>query len=71
MKRIFASALILSAVSFGLVGCGETTSSNKVEEVTKDAGGTTKTTVEATQTKSSDTAPNPGQPSTPTTPPKP
>jgi hypothetical protein len=71
MKRFFASALILSAVAgFGVVGCGETTSSEKVQEVTTGPGGTTTTTSETTQKKSSDTAPNPGEPGTTTTPAK-
>ena len=46
MKRFFASALVLSAITgFGLVGCGDT---SKVEEkeVIKTPDGTTTTTVE-------------------------
>ena len=46
MKRFFASALILGAVSgFGLVGCGEE-SKVKTTETESTPGGTTTTTKE-------------------------
>lgn len=52
MKRFFASALLLSAVSgFGLVGCGDTSEVKKTEEVSGPGGKTVteaKTTVKST-----------------------
>jgi hypothetical protein len=67
MKRILATALILGAVSgFGLVGCGETTSTS-VEETTKGPGGTTTRTIESSEKKTGENPPLPGAPDTATT----
>jgi hypothetical protein len=45
MKRVLASALILSAVSgFGLVGCGEENRVKEQETVSTPGGSTTTTT---------------------------
>lgn len=64
MKRLFASALVLGAVTgFGLVGCSDT-AKEEVKTTTQDAGGTTTTVDKHEVTKSSDTAPAPGAPGT-------
>ena len=53
MKRIFASALLLSVFSFslvGLVGCGETAKTESTTKVETPTGSTTDTTTSKTTT---------------------
>lgn len=51
MKRFFASALLLGAVSgFGLVGCADESKMEKKETVTTPSGSAEKTTVETLKT---------------------
>ena len=56
MKRILASALILSLFSVGIVGCGDTSSTKKETKVTTP-GGTTTITTEKEVKKSGDNPP--------------
>jgi len=64
MKRLFAAALVLGAVSgFGLVGCSDT-AKEEVKTTTQDSGGKTTETTTHEVSKSSETAPAPGEPGT-------
>lgn len=60
MKRIIASALIVSFMSIGLVGCDDKTSS-KQETTIETPGGTTTITTEKEVKKSGDN-PSPAAP---------
>ena len=51
MKRLFASALLLSAVAgFGLVGCGETQKAEVTEKVSGPGGTSEKKVTETVKT---------------------
>ncbi len=66
MKRILASALILSAISgFGLVGCSDT-AKEEVKVETKGPGGTTTESQTHEVSKSGQNPPAPGDPGTST-----
>jgi hypothetical protein len=60
MKRILASALILSLFSMGIVGCGEMSSTKKETKVTTPGGTTTVTTEK--EVKTSGDNPPPAKP---------
>jgi len=60
MKRILASALVLSVLSIGLVGCGEKTKVEKKTTVETPQGETEKTKTEET-TKTGENPPAPAK----------
>lgn len=68
MKRFLASALIVGVSTLGLVGCEQTSSDVKKEEIKTPGGSTTVTTKTEVEKSGDHKDPNPSTPATPEAP---